>query len=64
MFNSKGGNGWQAGHRIRVNVPSNPLTSPYQKRPNLLNYYGDGSGRDTYVIYQHPGGNSREYRGG
>jgi hypothetical protein len=29
-----------------------------------LNYYGDGSGRDTYVIYQYQGGNGKEYRRG
>ena len=64
MFNTKAGNGWQAGERVRMKVPTNPLTAPYQKRPNQLNYWGDGSGRDSYVIYQHAGGNGREYRGG
>ena len=64
MFNAKTGLGWDAGHRVRVRAPTNPLTAPYQKRPNQLNYFGDGSGRDTYVICQYPGGNQREYRGG
>lgn len=65
MFNSKAGVGWKAFSRITEKAPTNPLKAGVTgQRPNLLNYYGDGSGRDTYVIYQHGGGNGREYRGG
>ena len=57
--------GWKAFKRVREKQPSNPLKTSYGgARPNLLNYYGDGSGRDSYVIFQYPGGNGKEYRKG
>lgn len=65
MFNSKTGVGWKAFSKIQGKAPLNPLKSSYGgQRPNILNYHGDGSGRDTYVIYQYQGGNGKEYRRG
>lgn len=65
MFNNKNGPGWNACYRIQEKVPSNPLKTSYSgQRPNLLNYYGDGSGRDSYVIFNYDGGNGKEYRRG
>ena len=62
--NSSNGGGWRAFTNSKPEPAYDPKKLAFSgPRPNMLTYYGDGSGRDGYVISQYPGGNLREYRG-